>query len=88
MDLEVVVCDGGSTDGTVECRSSLSAVDSTFALAVVFTLPGRARQLNAGAIASSGETLLFLHADSLLPDPLALRNALDTIAAAISAKRA
>lgn len=30
--------------------------------------PGRARQLNRGAAAAGGEVLLFLHADTILPD--------------------
>jgi rSAM/selenodomain-associated transferase 2 len=58
---EVIVADGGSTDGT-------------FALAAagadrVLTAPrGRASQMNAGARAACGDVLLFLHADTVLPD--------------------
>jgi rSAM/selenodomain-associated transferase 2 len=56
---EVVVVDGGSRDRTV---ASLPE-----GVRVVTTLPGRARQLNAGAAESRGEALLFLHADCRLP---------------------
>src|SRR5574342_1121583 len=56
---EVVVADGGSEDGTVEAARQLADA--------VFVSPrGRAAQINAGARASSGEILLFLHADTLL----------------------
>ena len=38
---------------------------------VIAADPGRGRQLNAGASAASGDTLLFLHADTLLPSDAA-----------------
>ncbi len=54
--LDVVVADGGSTDGT---QASAAAAGAR-----VLTAPrGRARQLNTGAVAVRGEWLLFLHAD-------------------------
>ncbi len=59
--VEVVVADGGSSDGTAEIARSLGA-------AVVESKKGRAVQMNAGAAAASGEVLVFLHADTLLPD--------------------
>src|SRR6476469_8087071 len=34
---------------------------------VISTAPGRATQMNAGAAAATGDILLFLHADTLLP---------------------
>lgn len=58
--VEVVVCDGGSTDRTVSIARSLGA-------RVASTAPSRGRQLAAGARVARGETLLFLHADSRLP---------------------
>jgi rSAM/selenodomain-associated transferase 2 len=58
--LDIVVADGGSTDGTIA-----RAVDR--GARVVPAPPGRARQLNAGARAARSEWLLFLHADSRLP---------------------
>ena len=58
---EVLVADGGSIDGTRELASPL--VDR------VVTAPrNRARQMNAGASIASGSVLLFLHADTWLPD--------------------
>jgi rSAM/selenodomain-associated transferase 2 len=60
---EHVVSDGGSRDGS-------AALARAHALAprVVAAPRGRARQQNAGAIAAGGEALVFLHADSRLPD--------------------
>jgi len=57
---EVIVADGGSADGT-------AALARPLADAVVASDAGRARQQNAGAAASGGEVLLFLHADTRLP---------------------
>ncbi|MEW6719344.1 MAG: TIGR04283 family arsenosugar biosynthesis glycosyltransferase [Thermodesulfobacteriota bacterium] len=57
---EVVVADGGSRDKTVEIARRLAD-------AVVAAPMGRATQMNAGAAASRGDTLLFLHADTALP---------------------
>ncbi len=58
--LEVIVVDGGSRDGTPVLAQSLGAL-------VLFSSPGRARQMNLGAGAANGDILLFLHADSRLP---------------------
>ena len=58
---EVVVVDGGSADGTPELARALADQ-------VIATERGRARQQNAGAAAASGGVLLFLHADTRLPD--------------------
>ena len=58
---EVIVVDAGSTDATV----SLSKTNTD---SVLTTSKGRARQLNHGAEKASGEMLVFLHADTLLPE--------------------
>lgn len=58
---EVVVADGGSADGT-------AAIAAPLADGVIAAPRGRASQMNAGAAASRGDTLLFLHADTRLPD--------------------
>jgi rSAM/selenodomain-associated transferase 2 len=60
---ELIVVDGGSTDGT----AGLAARDAD---AVLHAPRGRAAQMNAGAAAAGGQVLLFLHADTRLP-PLA-----------------
>jgi hypothetical protein len=57
---EIIVVDGGSQDDTVAIAQSLGAK-------VITTTPGRAQQMNAGAKAATGEVLLFLHGDTLLP---------------------
>ena len=57
---EVIVSDGGSTDGSVEIARRSGAL-------VVEGAPGRGSQLNRGAAAAAGDVLLFLHADSTLP---------------------
>lgn len=54
---ELVVVDGGSSDTTVELARPLCDV-------LCSADAGRARQMNAGAGASSGDYLLFLHADT------------------------
>ena len=57
---EIVVVDGGSRDDT--CRGARRLADR-----VLVTGRGRAQQMNAGAATATGDVLLFLHADSLLP---------------------
>jgi rSAM/selenodomain-associated transferase 2 len=80
--MEVILCDGGSTDGTGEAAARHAA--GNLRLRILTGPPGRALQLNLGAAAASGTTLLFLHADSLFTDPLAFRKGLDRLAAAIN----
>jgi len=57
FNVETIVVDGGSTDGTRDiARNGLVCSG------------GRAAQQNFGADRARGELLLFLHADTLLPD--------------------
>jgi len=60
-DLEVIVVDAGSTDQTFE-------IAEQHGCRVFVGNPGRANQMNAGASIAMGEHLLFLHADTRLPD--------------------
>ena len=74
IDCEILICDGGSTDGSREwLHQARSRID---ALRVLEGPAGRARQMNQGAAAARGYWLLFLHADSVFPDPHALADAL------------
>jgi rSAM/selenodomain-associated transferase 2 len=68
---ELIVVDGGSLDQTLALVESyrLSTQSSARNPLRLMTAPcGRARQVNEGAKASGGEILLFLHADTQLPD--------------------
>lgn len=58
---EVIVVDGGSSDATL-------ALAQPLADRVVSASRGRALQMNAGAHAATGDALLFLHADTRLPE--------------------
>jgi rSAM/selenodomain-associated transferase 2/rSAM/selenodomain-associated transferase 1 len=58
--LEVIVVDGGSIDATAELAGARGAK-------LIQSNPGKAVQMNAGAAAATGEILVFLHADTLLP---------------------
>ncbi len=69
---QIIVADGGSTDQTREIAAQAGAL--------VMEVPGgRACQQNAGAAAAGGRLLLFLHADTLLPENYAdlIRETLD-----------
>lgn len=58
---EVIVADGGSTDGTLDLVDPLSS-------RLVRAPRGRAAQMNAGARIATGDLLVFLHADTQLPE--------------------
>ena len=73
--LQVIVADGGSTDGTPERAAAGGAT-------VVQAPRGRGAQMNAGARAAQADVLLFLHADSRLEAPGVLREALAVLKAA------
>ncbi len=63
-DIEIIVADGGSQDGTQSAarRSGAAVIDAP---------RGRALQQNAGAAQARGRVLLFLHADTRLPEDFA-----------------
>lgn len=81
QDYELLVVDGGSSDNTAEIAQQYGRV--------IIAPRGRARQMNAGAAAASGEVLLFLHADTELPDHafLAIEQALASPAVVAGAFR-
>ncbi|HEX2255351.1 MAG TPA: TIGR04283 family arsenosugar biosynthesis glycosyltransferase [Afifellaceae bacterium] len=58
---EVIVVDGGSGDSTPRLAEPLAD-------RVAAAPPGRASQMNTGAELARGDVLLFLHADTILPD--------------------
>src|SRR6266496_1209501 len=57
---EIIVADGGSTDGTADLAAG-------FCDQLVESQRSRATQMNAGAHAARGEILWFLHADAEVP---------------------
>ncbi len=59
-DCELLIIDGGSSDNTVAIAERYGCV--------IHSPRGRATQMNAGAKSASGDILLFLHADTFLPD--------------------
>jgi rSAM/selenodomain-associated transferase 2 len=59
-DLEVILVDGGSTDGTWEAAAAVPGIRR------LRSPRGRGVQMNAGAAAARGAILVFLHADTLL----------------------
>ena len=58
---EVLIVDGGSEDGSANLAECAG-------FKVLHAPRGRARQMNSGAAQASGEVLLFLHADTQLPE--------------------
>lgn len=58
--IELIVVDGGSSDATIDIAKEHGAK-------IISAPRGRGIQLNRGAAASTGDILLFLHADTILP---------------------
>src|SRR5215471_4391804 len=59
-DYELLIVDGGSSDQTVAIAQRYGQI--------IHTSRGRATQMNAGAALAKGDILIFLHADTRLPD--------------------
>ena len=60
---EIIVVDGGSTDGTLAIVKDLN-----LDIVLINSEKGRAKQMNAGAKIAKGRILYFLHADSFPPN--------------------
>jgi len=60
---QVIICDGGSRDDSLK-------IAHRYPCRIVQSPAGRALQMNQGAAIAQGHQLLFLHADSVLPDKL------------------
>jgi rSAM/selenodomain-associated transferase 2 len=58
---EIIMADGGSKDQTMTLAADLADT-------VISAPPGRAAQMNAAAALAKNPVLLFLHADTFLPD--------------------
>ncbi|MEA5534319.1 TIGR04283 family arsenosugar biosynthesis glycosyltransferase [Crocosphaera sp. XPORK-15E] len=70
--IEIILADGGSQDQTILIAQNMG-------VKVVFcTQKGRAYQMNQGASIATGDILLFLHADTILPNnyPTIIKNVL------------
>jgi len=75
---QVILVDGGSTDGTIAIAKTLieglidtsqSAINwQVIDWQIIESAAGRAMQMNAGAELATGDVLLFLHADTQLPN--------------------
>lgn len=63
---EVLIVDGGSTDGTPAIAESFIG-NLKYTLASIPSAPGRGSQMNKGAKQARGSILYFLHVDSLPP---------------------
>ncbi len=61
LQAEIIIADGGSQDDTV-------TIATTWVDQVIHTKKGRAKQMNAAAKFATGEILIFLHADTFLPN--------------------
>lgn len=62
--LEVIVADGGSQDKTAELAQQVGA-------SLLTVTDGRSAQSNTAALKARGDILLFLHADTILPETFA-----------------
>ena len=62
---EVIFCDGGSSDKTIDL------IDSCFT--VINGPKGRANQMNYGSKVAKGDILFFLHCDSIIEDDVIIK---------------
>ena len=74
---EVILCDGGSRDGSQQVARELSA-KVAFDVYTINSACGRGLQMNAGAGIARSDLLLFLHADSRFNSATALHSSIST----------
>jgi hypothetical protein len=74
VQFELIISDGGSADGTIH-----TATQAPFPTRIIEGPAGRPGQIDRAAALACGQWLLILHADSRLPEPQALRSALDLL---------
>lgn len=72
-DCQVLVVDGGSTDGTADIVAAFPFVE------IIRCERGLARQMNRGAAVADGQALWFLHADVTLPDSSTIRHIFNSL---------
>jgi len=66
--IEIILCDGGSNDNTISIVNEISKI-SKFEIKIIKNAGNnRSSCLNKGANIAIGTILLFLHADTILPD--------------------
>ena len=59
--VEIIVVDGDSCGSTIQCINEPTVI-------LITAEKGRAMQMNKGAVKAAGDILLFLHADTILPE--------------------
>ncbi|MDD5287146.1 MAG: TIGR04283 family arsenosugar biosynthesis glycosyltransferase, partial [Desulfuromonadaceae bacterium] len=74
--LELILSDGGSSDGSQQVVAEHSA-ECGFPVRLIQTARGRGLQMNAGAAIATSKLLLFLHADSRFDDSAAVSKSVD-----------
>ena len=70
---QIIVVDGGSTDGTANIAQAFPFVE------LVTSAPGLERQMNRGSKTAEGKTLWFLHADTTLPNASTIAHVIDAM---------
>lgn len=74
--IEIIICDGGSNDNTIPILNEIKEKSIISFKIIEHAGNDRSSCLNKGASLAKGNILLFLHADTILPDnfPYLIRN--------------
>jgi len=78
ISFELIICDGGSSDGTLQLAEQLAG-NLRHTVHCIRSNSGRGCQMNTGAAMARSDILLFLHADSRFFEQDALKNAVLTL---------